>query len=400
MLHKLQRKTLIPAQIVGYALTLLVGVALVTLVIQLYSDIKPLLTQQTDVLKSHAVTVSKKVTLFKTIDKSRLAFSEKELDDIQSQEFVKRIGKYTSTTFHTSASINLGGAAFYTELFFESVPDEFIDVVSERWKWDADTEFLPIIIPEDYLNLYNFGFAESQSLPVVSKGTVEQIPFSVHVDGNGKRRDFQGSIVGFSNTINSILVPEDFLQWANSEFGKAEKSNVTRLLVEFTDSSDERIPNYFESHSLDIKEKELQSSKIMFLLKIAVLFVLTVAGIIIVLSMAFIVMSMNVIVQKNRELFVNLYNIGYSPKQIARFYQLVISVLTFIDILLATFIALAVRKQYMDRLSVLFKAMPSKTAIWLTAAVIVVLLLAVYNVLIQRSIKKTVVPPDFKPRHQ
>ena len=400
MLHKLQRKTLIPAQIAGYTLTLLVGVAIVILVIQLYSDMKPLLTQQTDVLKAQAVTVSKKVTLFKTIDKSRLAFSEKELNDIQSQEFVKRIGKYNSTTFHTSASINLGGGAFYTELFFESVPDEFIDVKSDRWKWDADTEFLPIIIPEDYLNLYNFGFAESQSLPVISKGTVEQIPFNVHVEGNGKRRDFKSGIVGFSNTINSILVPEDFLQWANSEFGKAEKNNVTRLLVEFTDSSDERIPDYFESHGLDIKERELQSSKIMFFLRIAVLFVLTVATIIIILSMAFIVMSMNVIVQKNRELFVNLYNIGYSPKQIAHFYQMVISAITVIDILLAAVIAIVIRKQYMDRLSVLFKTTPSTTVAWLTAVVIVVLLLAVYNILIRRSIKKTVVPPDFHPQRQ
>jgi hypothetical protein len=391
MLQKLQRKTLIPAQIIGYAITLLVGVAIVVLVFQLYADIKPLLTQQTDVFKSHAVTVSKPVTLFKTFDKSKLGFSQEELEELQRQEFVKKVAAFTSASFHVSASINFGPqGSMYTELFFESVPDEFLDVTSERWEWHADSQFLPIIIPEDYLNLYNFGFAESQSLPVVSQSTIEQIPFNIHVEGNGKHRDYKSNIVGFSNKINTILVPDDFLQWANQEYGKPNAQNVTRLLVEFTDASDERIPAYFESHGFDLKENELQSSKLMFFFKVALSFVFSVAAIIIILSMAFIVMSMNLIVQKNRELFVNLYNIGYSPKQIARFYQVVISAITFIDIVLATFIAMAVRKQYLNRLSSLFDTVSGSYTMWITAGIIALLLLMVYHILIKRNIKKCI----------
>lgn len=49
MLLKLQRKTLLPAQLIGYAFTLLVGAAIVMLVFQLYADVKPLLTRQTNV---------------------------------------------------------------------------------------------------------------------------------------------------------------------------------------------------------------------------------------------------------------------------------------------------------------------------------------------------------------
>lgn len=391
MLSKLQRKTLIPAQIIGYALTLLVGVAIVILVFQLYADIKPLLTQQTDVFKSHAVTVSKKVTLFKTADKDRLGFSEDELEEIQSQEFVKKLAKFTSATFHTSASIELPSeGSMNTEMFFESVPDDYLDVVSEKWKWDKNSRFLPIIIPEDYLSLYNFGFAESQALPVISQATIEQVSFKIHIDGNGKRRDYESRIVGFSNKINSILVPNDFLQWANKEFGRPEQQRVTRLLVEFTDASDERIPAYFESKALDIKENELQSSKLMFFFRIAVLFVFAVAAIIIILSMAFIVMSMNLIVQKNRDLFVNLYNIGYSPNQIARFYQRVISIITIADVIVAALLAVIVRSIYIKRLSTLFETHTGNAVIWITAAVIGLVLVVIYNILIRRTITKTV----------
>ena len=389
MLSKLQRKTLIPAQIAGYALTLLIGVAIVLLTFQLYKDLRPLLTQQTDVFKAHTVTVSKNVTIFKTANKEGLYFSDSELQELQEQRFVNKVAKFTSSSFSTSASINLGsGGRMSTDLFFESVPDEYIDVVSDRWQWDSNSNFLPIIIPEDYLNLYNFGFAESQSLPVISQGTIEQVSFQIHVWGNGKRRDFESRIVGFSNKINSILVPESFLQWANEEFGKSEKQRNSRLLVEFSDASDEQIPPYFEERGLSINQNELESSKMVFFFKMAMLFIFAVAVIIILLSMAFIIMSLNLIIQKNRDLFVNLYNIGYSTKQIARFYQLVVSVITIADLLLASIVANCIRGAYIKRLSSLFETVGNGSAIWLTATV--VCLLAVYNILIQRTIQRTV----------
>ncbi len=365
MLTKLQKKTLIPAQIVGYALTMLVGVAIVLLTLQLYVDIKPLLTQQTDVFKAHTVTVSKNITLFKTGNKEGLYFDDAELQQLREQDFVAEVAQFTSASFSTSASINLGAGmpALSTDLFFESVPNSYLDVQSDRWLWDSNSNFLPVIIPEDYLNLYNFGFAESQSLPVVSQGTIEQITFNIHVEGNGKRRTFDSRIVGFSNKINSILVPEDFLQWANVEYGTMGQplptdtqlsTRSSRLLVELTDATDERIPAFFEQQGYNINKEELESGKLVFFFRFALLFLLAVAIIIIMLSMAFIIMSLNLIVQRNRNLFVNLYNIGYSPARIARFYQLTVSVITVVDIALAIVVVSLLRHLYHARLSALF----------------------------------------------
>ena len=167
MLRKLQRKTLIPAQIAGYIATLLVGVAIVMLAIQAYSDLRPLLTQQTDVFKAHTVTVSKNVTMFKTANKEGIYFDDKELTSLSSQPFVKEVAKFTSAQFNTEASISFAGQTMRTDFFFESIPDKYLDVQSDDWRWDSTGNFLPLVIPEDYLNLYNFGFAESQSLPVV-----------------------------------------------------------------------------------------------------------------------------------------------------------------------------------------------------------------------------------------
>lgn len=390
MLHKLQRKTLIPAQIAGYIVTLLVGLAIVLLAIQAYSDLRPLLTQQTDVFKAHTVTVSKNVTMFKTANKEGIYFDDNELASLKEQPFVKEVAHFTSAQFNTEAAISFGGQTMRTDFFFESVPDGYLDVENDDWRWDSTSNFLPIVIPEDYLNLYNFGFAESQSLPLVSEAMLSQVTFTVVVSGNGKRRAYDSRIVGLSGKINSILVPDDFLQWANNEFGSDGEKRCSRLLVEFTDASDERIPAYFKGQGLNISQSELESSKIAFFFRLGMLFVIAIAMIINILSIAFIVMSLNLIVQRNRNLFINLYKIGYSCRQIAHFYRVVISIITVVDIVLAAIAALWVRNIYVDKLSSMFNISQGGTLIWLTATASAIVLLILYNILIINAIKKAV----------
>ena len=181
MLKRLQRKTLIPAQIAGYAATLLVGAAIVMLACQLYADLRPLLTQQTDVFRGHAITLSKNVGALQSFNKRGIYFSDKEIAKLEAQPFVSQVARFTSSAFHSKASITFGGQGLYTDLFFEGVPDRYIDVSSDDWRWDSTSNFLPVIVPEDYLSLYNFGFAESQALPVVSQGAVEQINFTINL---------------------------------------------------------------------------------------------------------------------------------------------------------------------------------------------------------------------------
>ena len=392
MLTRLQKKTLIPAQLAGYALTLLVGVAIVLLSAQVYSDIKPMLTQQTSVLNNHAVTISKKINVFKTLNKDGIYFSDDEIKTIQEQPFVKNVARFNSSLFHTSASIKLGDIDMSTELFFESIPDQYIDADTRDWRWNPSSSQIPIIIPEDYLKLYNFGFAESQSLPVLSKGAIEKISFNVYIDGISKYDRFKGRIVGFSNKINTILVPEEFLNWANQRYGEAKTSKASHLLVEFSNASDERIPAFIENNGYDIKRDELESSKMFFLFRSATAFLIAIALIIIMLSVTFIIMSLNLIIQKNKDIFVNLYNIGYSPRQIARFYQRTVSIITVVDMAIAAVVAIFIRNAYIIKLKTMFEIAGNISPIIIASLTLTALLIVIYNIIILRSIKTTVEP--------
>ena len=83
-------------------------------------------------------------------------------------------------------------------------------------------------LPRNYLNLYNFGFAQSRSLPQLSEGVMGMVNLDIRITGVGRTENFKGKIVGFSNRLNTILVPETFMTWANNEFRPgAEKRTVT-----------------------------------------------------------------------------------------------------------------------------------------------------------------------------
>lgn len=84
-------------------------------------------------------------------------------------------------------------------MFFESVPDAFVDVSLDKWHFDEGTQTIPIIIPRNYLNLYNFGFAQSRNLPKLSEGVMGLIQMDINMRGNGRVEQYKGNIVGFSN---------------------------------------------------------------------------------------------------------------------------------------------------------------------------------------------------------
>ena len=58
------------------------------------------------------------------------------------------------------------------------------------------------------------------------------VNLDIRISGDGRREVFKGNIVGFSNRLNTILVPETFMRWANESFAPGTKSEPSRLIVE------------------------------------------------------------------------------------------------------------------------------------------------------------------------
>lgn len=355
LVWKLLRKHVSMPQFVGFALANLFGMLIVLLGYQFYRDVLPVFTSQDSFMKADYLIVSKKIGMAGTLSGRTNTFSETERNELATQAFVKNTGRFTSTEYKVDANMGINGQpVLNSELFFESVPDEFVDVSLDDWKYEEGSHEVPIILPRTYINMYNFGFAQSRSLPKISDGLVGMIDFHIYIHGNGRRDEYKGRVIGFSNRLNTILVPQAFMDWSNAYYSPDSKSDPTRLIIEVGNPTDAGITKYLDKNGYEVESEKLQNEKTTYFLRMIVSIVMIVGIIISLLSFYILMLSIYLLVQKNTVKLENLLLIGYSPSRVAMPYELLTIGLNFFVLVVAVIIVSSVRTYYLDVIETLF----------------------------------------------
>ena len=321
MIWKLLRQHVSVAQLVGFALANLCGMVIVLVSVQFYKDVLPVFTQGDSFMKKDYLIVSKRVSTLGSVVGRSSAFSSAEQAELEEQPFTKSVGAFTPARFRVSAGMGMQGMQLSTALFFESVPDAYVDTDLEGWSFSPGQEEIPIVLPRNYLNLYNFGFAQSRSLPQLSEGVLGMMKLDIRISGRGQVRQMKGRIAGFSDRLNTILVPQAFMEWANATLGDGGETAPSRLIVEVDNPADDRIAKYFKQKGYETEGDKLDAGKMTWFLKMVVGIVLTVGLIISVLSFYLLMLSIYLLLQKNTKKLENLLMIGFSPAAVARPYQ-------------------------------------------------------------------------------
>ena len=358
LVWKLLRQHISVGQFIGFFFANLFGMFIVLLGYQFYRDVLPVFTSEDSFMKSDYIIFSKKIGLGNTLSGRSNTFSESEVGELQEQGFVKKVGWFTRAEYSIDATMGVNGQNFIrTEMFFESVPDDFVDVALNNWKYEEGNREVPVILPRTYINMYNFGFAQSHSLPKISDGLAGMIDFHIYIHGNGKRDEFKGNVIGFSNRLNTILVPQAFMEWSNQNYAPDEHSNPTRLIVEVANPADENIQKFVEKKGYEVEDDKLQAEKTTYFLKLLVSLVMIIGLIISLLSFYILMLSIYLLVQKNATKLENLLLIGYSPSKVARPYQLLTMILNILVLVIALLVLAGVRRYYMDIIETLFPQM-------------------------------------------
>ena len=355
LVWKLLRQHVSVPQFIGFFFANLCGMLIVLLGFQFYRDVLPVFTQGDSFMGAEYIIVSKKITAGNTLSGRSNSFTASDIDDIQDQDFARKVGKFTSTEYKVDARMGINGTpVLSSELFFESVPDNFVDVSLDKWQWKEGAPSVPIILPRSYIAMYNFGFAHNHSLPKISDGLVGMIDFKIFIHGNGRQDEYKGKVIGFSSRLNSILVPQSFMEWSNSTYAPDSKSDPTRLIVEVANPADERIAQYIEDNGFDTENNNLDAEKTTYFLKLVVTLVMAIGGVISVLSFYILMLSIYLLVQKNASKLQNLLLIGYSPTLVAMPYQLLTIGLNLVVLLIALVVLSLLRGYYMEVIETLF----------------------------------------------
>mgnify|MGYP004585188165 FL=1 len=355
LVWKLLRQHISVPQFVGFFFANLFGVMIILFGFQFYNDVVPVFTSGDSFMKNNYLIVSKTIGTANALSGQSNTFGNAEIDELKEQKFVSGVGRFTSAAYKVDASMGVKGVNILnSELFLESVPDKFVDVPLDKWTYDEGSKTVPIILPRSYITMYNFGFAQSRSLPKISEGLVGMVDFTLFVHGNGKEGQFKGRVIGFSSRLNSILVPQTFMEWSNKEFSADSENLPTRLIVEVDNPTDSKVTAYMENHGYDTADNNMDAEKITYFLKLLVSIVMVVGLIISVLSFYILMLSIYLLVQKNSTKLENLLLIGYSPASVALPYQILTLALNFSVLVIALVALVFARNYYLETIVMLF----------------------------------------------
>ncbi len=356
LVWKLLRQHLSIPQMAGFFFANLFGMIIVLLSVQFYQDVIPVFTAEDSFMRSDFLIVNKKIGTASTISGSSNTFNQTEVDDLAQQPFVSRMGKFTNANYKADVSMRVNGVSVLNngEISFESIPDSFVDTPLRNWNYQPGEKTIPIILPRIYLTMYNFGFAQTHALPKLSDGLVGMIDFHIFVHGKHREAQFKGKVIGFSNRLSSILVPQAFMDWSNDTFAPGETHPPTRLIVQVNNPSDPQFTKYLDQKGYEIENDKLNTEKTTYFLRLLVMMVVGVGLVISALSFYILMLSIYLLVQKNTHKLENLLLIGYRPAQVALPYQMLtigLNLLIYGLALLAIFFA---RSYYMDLIETLF----------------------------------------------
>lgn len=383
MIWKLLRKNISVGQMAGYAIANLVGLAIVLSALRFYSDVSVLFDADSgdSVATEDFLVISKPVSLINTLTGAASGFTSGDIDDIAAQPWASGVGEFTSADFNVAASLDLGGNGFSTFLFLESVPDEFIDIKPKGWRFDQSkgvSAEVPVIISKDYLALYNFGFAAGRGLPQLTEGLISDVPIVLRLSGNGHNDYMRARIVGFSSRLNTIAVPEEFMAWANDRYSPSGEANPSRLILKINRPGDPAINEYLTSKGYDVAGDKVDSGRASYFLTVLTSVVVAVGAVISLLALFILMLSIFLLMQKNREKIRDLLLLGYSPSQVAAGYYKFIGVINasvLVLAIVAMFVASSLWESRLESLSV----QPSSALPAIVAGIAVMLIVTAIN---------------------
>jgi len=301
-------------------IALFAGTTLLLIAVMIWWNFSLILsgTHDNDSLGSTFLTIGKQVTDQSMGKKGSSFFTPKEVSTIESAPQVQDVGMLISNRFPVYASLNVGNG-FATSMFLEAVPDRFMDKKPNGWNWEPGNTQVPIILSSDFLNLYNYGFALSQNLPQLSQNTIQALAFDITIGRELYREQYTGRVVGFSDRISSVLVPQSFIEHGNATFAPNTPIAPSRLILQVKDPSDKRFAEFLKMNNYTTNTEQLRWNKMRGIVEAVAsgtgLLALLLMGIGTLVFILFIELT----IAKAEASLSLLLQMGYSPRYLGRF---------------------------------------------------------------------------------
>lgn len=288
-----------------------IGVFLLLCSLQTYINLNQLLKEKTS-QKAGVDFLS--VTKLITNDNmgQNNTFSDVDLQLLRKQPFIEAAAPLMSNQFRVKASAG-NIIPFSTDLFLESVDESFIDTVPPSFTWKQGQTDVPIIFSSDFMEMYNV-FAPSQDLPQLSEKTMSSVNIILECYTPLGVKNFRGRIVALSDRINSVLVPQDFLSWANKSFGGGANANASRVYIKTRDANSPALLDFIEKNGLRVNKDKTKFGRVKQILQGVVTGIGSFGFLVVILSLLLFSFYLRLIIAKSKDNLQLLLLLGFSPQ--------------------------------------------------------------------------------------
>lgn len=293
-----------------------IGVLLLLVSMQMFVNIQQLLSENAP-RKSGGYDF---ISISKTITNENMgkdnSFTNEDLLKLKEQPTIAGVAPLISNKFRVRATAG-DIIPFSTDLFLESINDNFIDTVPPSFTWQPGQIVVPIIFSSDFLEMYNV-FAPAQGLPQLSAKTISSVNIILECSGPYGTQNFKGNIVALSDRINSLLVPRTFMNWSNFYFMRDTSVHASRVYIKTKDANDPKLINYLDQQDYHLNKDKVKFSRVKSILQ-NIVSALGVFGIlVIVLALMLFSFYLQLMIAKSKDNLRLLLTLGYSPKWLAK----------------------------------------------------------------------------------
>lgn len=238
-------------------------------------------------------------------------FTKAEIEELRTKPFIADAAPLIGNQFRAKASAG-NIIPFSTDLFLEAIQNDFLDTLPPNFTWQPGQQTVPVVFSADFLEMYNV-FAPAQDLPQLSESSISSVNIVLECYGPLGVYNFKANIVGISDRINSVLVPENFLQWANKAFGNSTDAPAARVYLKTVDANSAELLSFLQQKNYHVNKDKTKFGRVKQILQAVVSGLAVFAVLVILLAMMLFSFYLQLMIARSKGNLQLLILLGYSP---------------------------------------------------------------------------------------
>lgn len=273
-----------------------------------------------EILGPNTIIVQKQVSNSSLLKIARTDFSKNEIAKIKSEPFILDVKPVVANNFSVSFQTDDDLVPYFrSDVFIQTVDEEFLDVKTDKWEWNVGDTIVPIIMPRDFLVMLNT-FMSAKGIPQISDDLAMGINFKFTLTSmdDSRKEWVNAHIIGFTNEVAAILVPESFMTYGNDNFSDGSEQKITQIMISGKESEFGLVEELLEKRGLESKNSQMVIGRLKSMIGTLFLVVLGISVIAVFVSGLVLIQYLQLLMSRNAYEVRTLLRIGYHPQEIIK----------------------------------------------------------------------------------